>query len=162
VDVFPLLSRFNAWANEQIYTTCAGLSDEDYHSDRKVFFGSIHNTLNHNLVVDLLWVGRARGIEHGIDSLDQILHDDFDSLRRARVVEDQALVDFAAGLGEEGLNQSVDFHTMAGVRGTMVMSDILMTVFNHQTHHRGQVTAMLTQMGVKYPGLDIPNFLGAV
>jgi len=162
MTTFALLSKFNTWANAQVFTTCAGLSDGDYHLDRKVFFGSIHNTLNHNLVVDRLWFSRAKGVEHGIKSLDQILHDDFDSLRLARIAEDQGIIDFVTSLDEDSLAQSVDFHTMAGDPGTMAMRDILISVFNHQTHHRGQVTAMLTQAGVKYPDLDIPVYLGAV
>jgi len=52
MDIFPMLARFNEWANERIYGACAKLSDEDYKKDRRAFFGSIHNTLNHLLVVD--------------------------------------------------------------------------------------------------------------
>ena len=53
-----LMARFNAWANDRLYGCVAGLSEAAYRKDRKAYFGSIHNTLNHLLVVDRLWTCR--------------------------------------------------------------------------------------------------------
>lgn len=63
---FRLLARFNQWVNERLYDCIAGLSDDAYRMDRQAFFGSIHHTLNHLLVVDRLWTGRLEGIDRGI------------------------------------------------------------------------------------------------
>ena len=72
MESYQLLPRFNAWANSKIYRMCVELSDTDYRMDRKAFFGSIHNTLNHILLVDILWIARIQGYEEeSIKSLDQ-------------------------------------------------------------------------------------------
>ena len=84
-----LMARFNGWANDKLYDSVAFLSDGGYRADRKVFFGSLHNTLNHLLVVDRMWARRIEGKAHGIGALDQILHDDFAGLR-ARVTSAEA------------------------------------------------------------------------
>ncbi len=157
---FPLMARFNAWVNERLYDTVSGLSDADYRRDRKVFFGSIHNTLNHLLVIDRLWSGRIEGTDRGIRSLDQILHDDFESLRAARRSEDEHLIALVDGLSEERLRAPVSYRRIIGAGMAETRSDhILITLFNHQTHHRGQVHAMLTQAGLVPPPLDVVFFL---
>ena len=159
MNYFPLLARFNAWANGRLYGTVAGLSDGDYRRDRGAFFGSIHNTLNHLLVVDRLWIGRIEGSEHGVRALDQILYEDFDSLRAARRAEDGRIVRFVDGLDADALCRVVSYRTMAGMPGETRADLILVTLFNHQTHHRGQVHTMLTQAGVVPPPLDVLDFL---
>jgi uncharacterized damage-inducible protein DinB len=90
MDIFPMVARFNEWANERIYGACVKLSDEDYKKDRRAFFGSIHNTLNHLLVVESLWRGCIENMDAGIKGLDDILYDDLKRLRTARRAEDQA------------------------------------------------------------------------
>ncbi len=151
-----LMARFNAWANDRLYGCVAGISEEAYREDRKAYFGSIHNTLNHLLVVDRLWTHRIEGSDHGIKSLDQILYGDFESLRAARKTEDQALVDLVDGLSAEELRGPVTYGRMI-VEGmhTKRRDHILITLYNHQTHHRGQVHAMLTQQGIDPPPLDV-------
>ncbi len=151
-----LMARFNAWANDRLYGCVAGISEEAYREDRKAYFGSIHNTLNHLLVVDRLWTHRIEGSDHGIKSLDQILYGDFESLRAARKTEDEALVDLVDGLSEEELRGSVTYGRMIGDgMHTTRREHILLTLYNHQTHHRGQVHAMLTQQGIDPPPLDV-------
>ena len=156
MNQFSLMARFNAWANERIFGSVAALSDDDYRKDRKAFFGSIHNTLNHLLVVDRLWTRRIEGIDHGIAALDEILYDDFDSLRAARVDEDARFVAQVDGLGDEQLRAPATYRRILGNGEQRTRRDhILLTLFNHQTHHRGQVHAMLTQSGIVPPPLDV-------
>ncbi len=153
---FELMARFNAWANDRLYGCVAGLSEEAYRKDRKAFFGSIHNTFNHLLAVDRLWTCRLKGTEHGIRSLDQILYDDFASLRLARKDEDEAFVALVIGLNEGALRSPVTYRRMIGEGEHTTRRDhILLTLYNHQTHHRGQVHAMLTQQGIVPPPLDV-------
>ena len=155
-----LMARFNAWVNKRLYGCVAGLSDADYRLDRKAYFGSIHNTLNHLLVVDRTWTSRIRSVDHGIESLDQILYDDFDSLRAAREVEDAALIELVDGLSDEELRSPVSYRFMTGDgRHSSRRDHILITLFNHQTHHRGQIHAMLTQQDIDPPPLDVIDFL---
>ena len=155
-----LMARFNAWVNERVYDCVAGLADAAYREDRKAYFGSIHNTLNHLLVVDRLWTNRITGRDHGIKSLDQVLYGDFESLRAARQAEDAALIELVDSLSEDELQGPVSYRRMIGDGSHTTRRDhILITLFNHQTHHRGQVHAMLTQQGIDPPPLDVIYFL---
>ncbi len=151
-----LMARFNAWANDRLYGCIAGISEEAYREDRKAYFGSIHNTLNHLLVVDRLWTCRLKETDHGIESLDQILYGDFEPLRAARETEDAALIALVDGLSEEELRSPVTYgRIIGGGTHTTRRDHILITLYNHQTHHRGQVHAMLTQQGIDPPPLDV-------
>ncbi len=155
-----LMARFNAWVNKRLYGCVAGLSDADYRRDRKAYFGSIHNTLNHLLVVDRTWTGRIRNVDPGIESLDQILYDDFAALRAAREAEDAALIELVDGLSDQELQSPVTYRFMTGDgRHSNRRDHILITLFNHQTHHRGQIHAMLTQQDIDPPPLDVLHFL---
>ncbi len=156
MNTIALMARFNAWVNGRLYGCVAGISEEAYREDRKAYFGSMHNTLNPLLVVDRLWTHRIEGSDHDIKSLDQILYGDFESLRAARKTEDEALVDLVDGLSEEELRSPVTYGRMIGDgKHTTRRDHILVTLYNHQTHHRGQVHAMLTQQGIDPPPLDV-------
>jgi len=159
----PLMARFNAWANERLYDVVARLPDEAYRADKGAFFGSVHNTLNHLLLVDRLWIGRIEGRDRGIRALDQILHDDFASLRDARREEDRHLVEMMDRLGEEELQRPVRYRRMIGDGQEEARAGhILLTMLNHQTHHRGQIHALLTQMDLVPPPLDVIFFLDQI
>lgn len=162
MNIFPTLANFNTWVNNHIYDAATTLSDDDYRKDCGAYFGSIHHTLNHLLVVDRLWFARVQGDKADIKSLDQVLFDDFGSLREERGNEDQRIVDLVTGYSEDALLEVVSFHTMDGTPGEMMRANMLMSVFNHQTHHRGQITAMLSKFGVDYGDIDLPYFLRAV
>ena len=160
MNQFSLMARFNGWANDRLYDCISGLADEAYREDRGAFFGSIHNTLNHLLVVDRLWTGRIEGIAHAIRSLDQILFDDFAALSEARAAEDQRLIDVVDGLSDAALERPVAYRRMIGDgEGKTRCDHILLTLFNHQTHHRGQVHVLATQAGIVPPPLDVVFYL---
>lgn len=157
---FPLLTRFNAWVNRRLYDSVALLPETDYRAERGVFFGSVHRTLNHLLVVDRLWTRRIAGVEHGIASLRQELCTDFADLRAARESEDARMIELVDGLDAAALDSWRSYRVVlgAGFERTRVRG-ILLTMFNHQTHHRGQVHALLTQSGIEPPALDVIFFL---
>ena len=157
------MANYNRWVNDHIYDLCADLTAEDYRLDRKVFFGSIHRTLNHILLVDVLWLARLQGGDaSSIHSLDQILHDDFDELRSEHTDHDYKVIKFIGTLNDDVLNKKIKYCRMNGRPGEETMHEIFWTMFNHQTHHRGQVHAMLSQCGIKnsdLPDLDVVDFL---
>jgi uncharacterized damage-inducible protein DinB len=164
IEHFRLLAGFNRWANGRIYDATASLSEADYYKARAcAFFGSIHGTLNHLLLVDLLWFGRLAGAVPAISRLDEILYDDFARLRAAREAEDERIVELLRGMTEADLGQDCRF-TLISEPGERAMQPHLMlaTVFNHQTHHRGQVHAMLKEAGAGPPALDLINYPEAV
>lgn len=159
VQYFRTLARYNAWANIRLYDACAGLSDADRRRDRKAFFGSIHGTLNHLLAGDRIWMGRILGREHGVTRLDEILHDDFDELRAARTAEDTGIVAYADGLKPDDMLTILEYRSFSAGPGRTPLPLILGHMFNHQTHHRGQVHTMLSQTGMTPPSLDLLYYL---
>jgi len=156
---FPVLARYNAWANARLYAACGELSDTDYKAERKAFFGSIHGKLNHVLVGDLLWMGRLTGEMPNIASLDTILHDDFASLRAAREAEDARIIAHVQDLSAEELNAVLVYRTMAGEANETPVRWVLTHMFNHATHHRGQAHGLLSQVPADPPPLDLIYFL---
>ena len=161
-EYFRTLARYNAWANRRLYDAVAGLPDDEYRRDRKAFFGSIHGTLNHILVGDRVWLGRIEGAEPGVESLDQILYGDFDGLRAARTSEDARIERLAGALTAGALVVPLVFETMAGEPVETPLPWVLSHFFNYQTHHRGQVHALLSQASVAPPPLDLIFFLREV
>ncbi|WP_300299630.1 DinB family protein [Ferrovibrio sp.] len=154
------MARYNAWANARLYNACATLPPAAYHAARPSFFGSIHATLNHILVGDSAWFGRftARPATQ-ITALNQILHDDFASLRAAREAKDAEIIAFCDGLDEATLQGTFSYTNFRGQSFTDPLCPPLLHAFNHQTHHRGQVHGLLSHAGVAPPELDLIYFL---
>jgi uncharacterized damage-inducible protein DinB len=160
MDHFPLMARFNGWVNEKIYSEVAKLDDTTYRGNSGLFFGSLHATLNHILVVDRLWTGRVEGIDRGVKSLNQILHDDFASLQQARREEDARLVQLMDRLTPAELQATARYSTADRTRTMEARRwDMLAGMFNHQTHHRGQIYSVLLQRGQKMPDIDLIYYL---
>lgn len=158
-EYFKTFAYYNHWANERLYATCLLLTPDDYFLDRKAFFTSIHGTLNHLLVGDRIWLGRWQGVDSGITSLDQILYPDIKSLAQARKIEDQKLIQFIESLDSDLLEGSLTFKNMSGQSLTRPWKFMLGHLFNHQTHHRGQVHNMLSQAGQEPPALDFHYYV---
>lgn len=153
------LARYNRWMNEKLYAVAATLSDEERKRDRGAFFKSIHATFNHLLLADRVWLARFTGVSvavgfmgpGGIRSLDQELYDDFEELRRQRALTDEELSSWVDGLTPARLAAPLVYLR----RGQKVESPLwwaVAHVFNHQTHHRGQITTLLSQQG-RDPGV---------
>lgn len=149
------LSHYNRWMNERLYECCAGLAPETLDADRGAFFGSITGTLNHILLGDRLWLGRFSGVPFVVESLDQVLYPDFVELRRERTATDAEIVEWAGKLTDAKLASDFDFMTFVNPKVRRCKLWVTVThFFNHQTHHRGQVTALLSQCGVDYGVTD--------
>ena len=158
-DHFLTLGRYNAWANARLYDAALDLPDDAYRRPVGVFFGSLHGTLNHLLVTDLMWLKRLTGQGEAPARVDVILHEDLGALARARIAQDARLLATLAGWDEAGLARVVAYRTSAGVAHEQPVADILAHLFNHQTHHRGQAHAALSILtGREPPSLDLLQF----
>ena len=147
------MARYNQWMNQQLYELCATLSDADRKQDRGAFFNSIYGTLNHLLLADRLWLGRFLQRPFAISSLDQILYDDFETLWRERQQTDTEILQWAQGLSDEQLADTFTYTSVVGRQTRTYQLGFLVThFFNHQTHHRGQLTTLLSQCGID-PGV---------
>lgn len=156
---FEMMASYNAWANRRLYDAAATLSDTDYRADLGAFFKSVNGTLNHIHVGDLLWLARFRSTPQPPFGLDEIVNDDRMELAAARWVLDADIIRFIDTLTEESL--ASDFtYTMITMPGTVTqrLAPALTHFFNHQTHHRGQVHVLLTQLTGTAPPLDLIYF----
>lgn len=158
------LAAYNQWMNQRLYAVCAELSDAQRRQDRGVFFKSIHGTLNHLLLADRIWLGRFAGQPFQVDSLDQQLHHDFAELARARAQTDDEILRWANELTDTVLAGALRYTSVVNPAPRSYEMWLAVThFFNHQTHHRGQLTAMLSQCGKDYGVTDIiwlPGVLG--
>ena len=156
---FQMRARYNTLANGILYDACAGLSDVERRRERPAFFKSIHGTLNHIMVGDRIWMTRFEGEAAPSTSLDAILYEDFADLRAAREAEDARIEAFMASLSLEFLAGGIRYVNNEGNRYDDPVPLLLTHLFNHQTHHRGQVHGLLSHAGVKTPVLDLHRVL---
>ncbi|MFQ5774217.1 MAG: DinB family protein [Kiloniellaceae bacterium] len=156
---FRTLARYNRLANERLYAACARLSEAERKKVRPAFFKSIHGTLNHVMVGDRIWLTRFAGGQAPSTGLDAILYEDFDDLRTARAAEDARIEAFAAGLTAEFLRGTIPYVNNEGRLFEDPVDLLVAHLFNHQTHHRGQVHDMLCQTDVAPPVLDLHRVL---
>ena len=157
---FQTLARYNSAANRRLYRASATLSEEALGRSRGAFFDSILGTLNHLLVGDKIWMARFEGGEAPSTGLDAILFVRFDPLTAARVAMDARIENFMANLSPAFLAGSIRYVNNEGRVFDDQLSLLLPHFFNHQTHHRGQVHALLCQAGVAQPPvLDLHRVL---
>ena len=156
-DYFEGLARYHAWATRKLYEHVDRLSDVDYRKDAGLFFKSVHGTLNHQLVAEhVVWFPRfAEGVSNTI-ALDAELEKDRAALRErllAAVPRWQALI---ASLDDARFAEAstFDYTTTKGFAQSLPFAPTLGHVFNHATHHRGQITAAITAMGYPCPEID--------
>lgn len=158
-----LLARYNLWATrELVQRHVAVLTDDEYRRDAGLFFRSVHGTLNHLLVGEhLLWFPRFTGGVSPALALDTEAEPD--RLRLAQRLLDGAArwPGFIQALDDERLAGGLTYTSTQGVSRTLPFAPTLAHVFNHGTHHRGQITAALTAMGRPCPELDLVWMLQA-
>ena len=160
------LATYNTWINKRLYASCDELTDHQRKQDRGAYFKSIHGTLNHQLVGDKVWLDRLQtppvGQRFSVPSLDVELHTDFDELWQARSTLDKDILTWANTLNDEILAGTLAYESI--VDGQQRRYDMWLAVthfFNHQTHHRGQLTTFLTQCNVDYGVTDLIWLPGA-
>jgi uncharacterized damage-inducible protein DinB len=158
-DHYRMFAHYNAWANSRLYEAAARLSSEQYRADRGAFFKSVHGTLNHLLVTDRIWMQRFTGEGDVPNRLDAILFETFDELRAAREAEDRRILRFVAGLDDRRIEGTIKYRRVSSPEEfEQALAPALAHWFNHQTHHRGQVHALLTGLLGQAPELDLLYF----
>jgi uncharacterized damage-inducible protein DinB len=153
------MARYNRWQNENLYGVADALPETERQRERGAWFGSIHKTLSHLLWGDLIWMSRFAGTpkpEGGIkESVG--LFADWHNLKSERKRFDGAMVDWADSIEPSWLAANQTYFSGAIGRDVTKPRWVLVThMFNHQTHHRGQVHCLLTQAGVRPSDTDLP------
>ena len=159
VDYCQMMTRYNVWQNSSLVTAASKLSDDQRWQDRGAFFGSIAATLNHLLWDDALWLERFAGNERPEDTLHPSLSEPsnweiFKDLRKQR---DNELSNWASTLQRHDIGGLVCWYPAGGLeRIEKSRALCIVHLFNHQTHHRGQIHAMLTAAGTSPEPTDLP------
>jgi uncharacterized damage-inducible protein DinB len=153
------MARYNRWQNENLYSAADRLSEIERCRERGAFWGSIHNTLNHLLWGDRMWMSRLTGSPRpsvGIADSGS-LYADWTALKAERIRFDQTIIDWADTIAPSWLAAEMTYYSLPVQRDVTQPHWVLVThLFNHQTHHRGQVHCMLTQAGERPSHTDLP------
>jgi len=145
------LAENNAWANFRLYRACAELTDDERRAARTSFFPSIHATLEHIVLVDEFYVDAIVRGGHGYAIFDDEGRLSFEAMRTRQRAVDRKLVDLVAAM--EDADTIVEIQRRDHVQREKLV-DVLMHLFEHQIHHRGQAHAMMAGTRVKPPQLD--------
>jgi uncharacterized damage-inducible protein DinB len=157
---FLQLARYNVWATRRLVEAVAEVSEADYRKDSGLFFKSIHGTLNHLLVGEhMLWYPRfARGVSPKV-ALDAEVEPDRDRLGQALKGGSANWLPLIESWPAERFDGVLNYTNMRGQAMSLPFAATLTHVFNHGTHHRGQVTAAITALGRPCPELDLVYLL---
>jgi uncharacterized damage-inducible protein DinB len=156
LSILRASARNNAWSNHRLYAACETLSHEELHAKRTSFFPTIMVTLNHILIVDWYYLDALCREGRGLRVFDRGDEPfaDFAPLRVAQRASDRKLIDFVEGLRDErALDADVSIDR-PGKLAVDAAGEVLLHIFQHQIHHRGQVHAMLAGTRTKPPQLD--------
>lgn len=157
---FDTLARYNLWATKRLLTAVSAVPDADYFKDCGLFFKSIHGTLNHLLVTEqLLWYRRFAERVSPQMALNAEVESDRQRLAMQLLDGAARWQPFIHALPAECFMGVLDYHSTQGMAVSLPFADALSHVFNHSTHHRGQITTALTQLGLPCPELDLAYML---
>jgi uncharacterized damage-inducible protein DinB len=167
-DQFIALSLYNQKMNQKIYAAAGKLSSEELNKDRSAFFKSIWGTLQHILVADLVWLRRYQSLPGAkaslasleqfpsIDSLSGNLYNNLEELSSARKKLDEMICDFFNSMDQNQYGETLTYKNMSGKSFEKKLWLLFTHLFNHQTHHRGQATTLLTQLNIDVGSTDLP------
>ena len=152
-----VMTDYNLWMNERLFDLCRSIDDAERKSDKAAFFGSIHGTLNHILYGDLAFMSRFTGIPAVVPELGVDLYDDFDDLWQSRSSLDNRICEWSSTLTAGWLEEELTYTSeVDGITRTIPKWVLVVHMLNHQTHHRGQITTILSQMALDVGTTDIP------
>jgi uncharacterized damage-inducible protein DinB len=174
LEQFKLLVTYNRLMNQRMFEALSVLSQQQLNESRGAFFGSIHGSLNHILVGDIIWLKRFAAhpafskqkkyldqLEQPA-SLDAVLFDDFGSLKQMRETIDNLLVNWISPLNQHDLEGVLNYNNMAGNPFRCELVSLIHHLFLHQVHHRGQITTLMSQLGIDFGDTDILEILPSI
>ncbi len=162
-DYCLLMARYGRWMNERLCALLAEFDDAERKRDRGAFFGSIHRTANHLLWGDRMWLGRFVGEPCAVPAFGGDMYADFAELVCERERTDRRMLEWAGNVTPEWLAGALVYSSRVDGRSReMPRAIAVMHMYNHGTHHRGQLTTLIKQAG-RDPGVtDLPWLPGVV
>jgi len=168
VNNFQMLATYNQRINQQLLMCCQGLSEEELTQETHSFFPNIISYFNHILFGDLLMLRRLAANNIALLSLTNfdhipepksptdIYHQNIADITKLRVQVDAIITEFCCNLTDAECATFITYQTTEEENINKKVADITQHLFNHQTHHRGQLTCVLSQLGVDYACMDLP------
>ena len=153
-DYFTRLARYHAWATHTLLADLASMTDEEWHRDLRLYFGSVHRTVNHLLVTDTVWYARFAENTSPRVALDAELHTGRAAVCEALGEAVDRWSTWTDALDDSSLSGDLVYTRNNGEAVRVPFAPTLGHVFNHATHHRGQLTAAMTVSGHPGPSLD--------
>lgn len=153
-----MMARYNRWQNASLYRAAGTLDDAERRAARGSFWGSIHRTFVHLCWADQIWLSRFTDIAPPGTTLKESADflDDWDALKAKRGELDTVLQNWVDGLAEGPIAGTLKWYSGAAGREVEApIGVIIVHFFNHQTHHRGQLHAMLTAAGAQPDDTDL-------
>lgn len=157
-----LLAAYHRWTFDVLYEALLALDDVRYRADLGLFFRSIHGTLNHLLVADKVWFGRVTDTPFVVSGLDAELETDRTELEQALYSDSARWQAWIATQSSTQLAANIQYANMAGTRFEQECATLLLHVFNHASHHRGQISAAISACGLAVPEMDLIWYLRRV
>ncbi|MEP4768695.1 MAG: DinB family protein [Roseibium sp.] len=155
--LYQCMASYNAWMTEQAYAAAEKMSDADRKLDRGAFFKSVHSTLNHILFADRSWMRRFSEKNYETGGMGEDLFGEFAELKAAHLDMCTDIVTFTDQLTSDWLAGPLEWTSVTDkVTRTRPRWVLLTHLFNHQTHHRGQLSTLLTQAGIDIGKTDLP------
>lgn len=159
IPQLKMLASYQGWANTLLMQHLATTSEEHYRKDCGLFFRSIHGTLNHMLLGDRIWYGRFSDQLESFSDLGQEIEAGRGLLAAALVERHGLWTTLIANTSDDVMAGTLHYRTTSGKNAAVPWAGALLHVFNHATHHRGQISAALTGFGYACPELDLIHFL---
>jgi uncharacterized damage-inducible protein DinB len=161
-QALSLMARYHLWATSRLLMPhVADLEDRAYRQPVGLFFGSVHGTLNHLWLAERAWWGRFVGQPEAFARLDEELEADREALATGWLASAARWQEFIDQAPAEAWSGELHYRRINGQTMSLPWAATLQHVFNHATHHRGQITAALTTLGRTSPELDLVYMLQA-
>ena len=167
IDNLIMMAKYNQWMNRRLYSCATQLDEKQLWADQGAFFGSVMGTLNHLLVGDIIWLQRFS--HHAVSysslqpvatmnkplALDSTLERELTALGKLRELVDDVILAFAQQLTADDLGTALSYTNTQGKTYSKRFGLLIQHLFNHQTHHRGQVSTLFYQLGVDIGVTDV-------
>lgn len=152
-----MMAAYGAWMNDRLLAGCGRLSDADRRRDLGAFFKSVHGTFDHINYGDVAWMGRLTGSPMPSKRIGEIMDESWSDLAARRRALDDQVAEWSCSVTEAWLADSMSYVSVNDGKTRILPRWVLVTnMFNHGTHHRGQLTTLMKQLGIDPGVTDLP------
>ena len=162
-----LMSQYNQWMNQKIYQAALNMNEEEVKRDCGCFFGSIFGTLNHIYVADIIWLTRFTRHPHQYQNLEKVpklesytnlkalISSELKDLFVLRQNLDEIIINWCREIKPADLEHNLQYTDTKNNPYCKNFAQLVQHFFNHQTHHRGQVSTMFSQQAIDIGVTDL-------